>query len=199
LDNSGDVTINAGEDIASSFYDGQISCHIGRRFRVIRLAQRQNSHLEETMPKNVRLALIIISSLMAAPWIPAPAQPPTRLQTTRNGVDAGKPSLIERGRYIVEGVAMCERCHTARDEHGNPDRAHWLMGGPVQTEATYAVPDWAQSEPRLAGAPPGTDAEFIRLLTTGISRLGRPPKPPMPPFRMTREDAEAVLAYLKSL
>ncbi len=115
------------------------------------------------------------------------------------GAGTSSPALIERGRYIVEGVAMCERCHTRRDEHGNPDRANWLMGGPVQTQPTYSEPGWALSEPRLAGSPPGTDAEFVRLLTTGISRTGRPPNPPMPPFRMTREDAEAVLAYLKSL
>ena len=94
---------------------------------------------------------------------------------------------------------MCERCHTPRDGNGNPDRENWLMGGPVQTEPTYAAPNWAQTEPRIAGSPPGTDAEFIRLLTTGISRTGRPPDLPMPPFRMTRADAEAVLAYLKSL
>jgi mono/diheme cytochrome c family protein len=112
---------------------------------------------------------------------------------------AKKTDLIERGRYIVEDVAMCERCHTQRDPHGNPDRDKWLMGGPVQTEPTYPAPNWAQVEPRIAGTPPGTDAEFIRLLTTGISRTGRPPNLPMPPFRMTREDAEAVLAYLKSL
>jgi len=109
------------------------------------------------------------------------------------------PALVARGKYIVEGVAMCERCHTQRDEHGNPDRARWLMGGPTQTQPTYPSPDWAIREPRIAGSPPGTDAEFIKLLTTGISRSGRPPNPPMPPFRMTREDAEAVLAYLKSL
>ena len=106
---------------------------------------------------------------------------------------------IDRGRYIVEDVAMCEQCHTQRDEHGNPDQAHWLMGGPVNYRPSYAAPNWAQREPRIAGTPPGTDDEFIRLLTTGISRTGRPPNPPMPPFRMTREDAEAVLAYLKSL
>lgn len=110
-----------------------------------------------------------------------------------------KNDLIERGKYIVEDVAMCERCHTQRDSHGTPDRDKWLMGGPVQTEPTYSAPNWAQVEPRIAGTPPGTDAEFIRLLTTGISRTGRPPNLPMPPFRMTRDDAEAVLAYLKSL
>lgn len=119
---------------------------------------------------------------------PTQAQAPVRDQ-----------ALVERGKYIVEGVAMCERCHTQRDEYGNPDRARWLMGGPTQTQPTYPSPAWSVREPRLAGSPPGTDAEFIRLLTTGISRTGLPPNPPMPPFRMKREDAEAVLAYLKSL
>jgi mono/diheme cytochrome c family protein len=108
-------------------------------------------------------------------------------------------SLIERGKYIVENVAMCERCHTPRDERGNAERTHWLQGGPVQLQPTYPAPTWAQREPRIAGRPPGTDSDFITLLTTGISRTGRPPDPPMPSFRMTRADAEAVLAYLKSL
>jgi mono/diheme cytochrome c family protein len=108
-------------------------------------------------------------------------------------------TVVERGKYIVESVAMCELCHTRRDERGNPDRGHWLMGGPLQIKATYTSPAWAIIAPRIAGTPPGTDEEFITLLTTGISRTGRPPNPPMPPFRMTRGDAEAVLAYLKSL
>jgi hypothetical protein len=64
---------------------------------------------------------------------------------------------------------------------------------------SYPSPYWTQIEPRIAGRPPGTDADFIKLLTTGIARTGMPPNPPMPPFRMTRPDAEAVLAYLKSL
>ena len=108
-------------------------------------------------------------------------------------------SVIERGKYIVENVAMCERCHTQRDENGNPLRNHWLEGGPVQMKQTYPTPSWATREPRIAGTPPGTDEQFITLLTTGVSRTGAPPNLPMPPFRMTRQDAEAVLAYLKSL
>jgi mono/diheme cytochrome c family protein len=120
-------------------------------------------------------------------------------KSTREGRDPRNQHLIERGKYIVEGVAMCERCHTQRDENGKPDRGRWLHGGPTQTRPTYPSPNWAIVEPRIAGAPPGTDAEFIMLLTTGISRTGKPPDPPMPPFRMTRDDAEAVLAYLKSL
>ena len=111
----------------------------------------------------------------------------------------GVQTQVERGKYIVESVAMCEQCHTRRDDNGNPERSLWLMGGPAQMRPSYPSPNWALVEPRIAGRPPGTDADFIKLLTTGISRTGSPPNPPMPPFRMTRPDAEAVLAYLKSL
>jgi mono/diheme cytochrome c family protein len=148
----------------------------------------------QSMTKLTRLSLISILVTAAVGSIPALGQ-----TKPGKGANVGGRDLIERGRYIVEGVAMCERCHTERDAQGNPDRANWLMGGPTQTQPTYAQPNWAIREPRIAGAPPGSDAEFIRLLTTGISRTGLPPNPPMPPFRMTREDAEAVLAYLKSL
>jgi hypothetical protein len=146
--------------------------------------------------KTLSLMLCLVPAISVCQ--PAPAQP-KQVKRTVEGSDLRNQRLIERGKYLVEGVAMCERCHTQRDEHGKPDRAHWLHGGPTQTRPTYPSPSWAIVEPRIAGAPPGTDAEFITLLTTGISRTGQPPNPPMPPFRMTRDDAEAVLAYLKSL
>ena len=125
---------------------------------------------------------------------------PARAQEARksHAADAGS---VERGRYIVEGVAMCGRCHTPHNVAGEAERDHvnWLKGGPLQIQATYPIPDYALVTPRLAGGPPGTDDDFIRLLTTGIARTGAPPKPPMPHFRMTRSDAESILAYLKSL
>jgi mono/diheme cytochrome c family protein len=141
------------------------------------------------MKKLIRLSLIPILAFAAGSFSANAQNKPAK----------GRQDLVERGKYIVENVAMCERCHTQRDEHGNPDRTDWLMGGPTQTRPTYSASGWALVEPRLAGSPPGTDEQFIRLLTTGISRTGRPPNQPMPPFRMTRDDAEAVLAYLKSL
>lgn|SRR5579863_6699769 len=140
--------------------------------------------------RTLRLSLLAMMAAAAA-W--------TQSRPAINGSAGADQARIDRGRYIVESVAMCEQCHTQRDEHGIPDHAHWLMGGPVNYRPSYSDPAWAQREPRIAGAPPGTDAEIIRLLTTGISRTGKPPASPMPPFRMTRDDAEAVLAYLKSL
>jgi len=59
--------------------------------------------------------------------------------------------------------------------------------------------DWPLQAPRIAGNPPGTDAEMITLLTTGIWKDGRHLRQPMPQFRMSRQDAESVVAYLKSL
>jgi len=104
-----------------------------------------------------------------------------------------------RGEYIVESVAVCWTCHTPRDQRGAPDAERSLLGGPVPFAPAGPAANWAEVAPRLAGAPPGTDEEFVRLMMTGISRTGRPPRPPMPQFRMTRSDAEAVLAYLKSI
>jgi len=153
--------------------------------------------IQGLMNKLTRLSLM--GFLLFAADASQPAKAQVKEAKKREDTGMRNQSLIERGRYIVEGVAMCERCHTPRDEHGNPERTNWLQGGPVQTEPTYPAPTWATREPRIAGTPPGTDAEFITLMTTGISRTGRPPNPPMPPFRMTRADAEAVLAYLKSL
>jgi len=117
----------------------------------------------------------------------------------RGSAIAQSTDAVARGKYVVEGVAVCGRCHTPRDPQGEPDRHRWLLGGPVPYEPATHVADWAEVAPRLAGAPPGTDAEFITLMMTGISRTGRPPRSPMPQFRMSRSDAEAVLAYLKSL
>ena len=135
---------------------------------------------------------ILISSLAALSIVGAGAN--GRASPSAQTVDA-----VARGRYIVEGVAVCGTCHTSRDSLGAPDRSRWLLGGPIAYESTASAANWAEIAPRLAGSPPGTDDQFIRLMMTGISRTGNQPRPPMPQFRMSRSDAESVLAYLKSL
>jgi mono/diheme cytochrome c family protein len=113
----------------------------------------------------------------------------------------GQPAenQLVRGKYIVEGLCRCAQCHTPRDEKGNFDRSHWLEGAPVWLKSAEPVADWPLQAPRIAGIPPGTDAEMLTLLTTGIWRDGKPLRQPMPQFRMTQPDAEAVVAYLKSV
>ncbi len=143
------------------------------------------------MSKLVRLSL--------AAWFLLAADSQELKPKARQDTKAGDMTSIERGKYLVEGVAMCGRCHTPRNEKGEPQRSYWLMGAPIQKLPTYPEPNWAIRAPRIAGSPPGTDDQFITLMTTGISRTGMPPKPPMPSFRMTIKDAESVLAYLKSV
>ena len=106
---------------------------------------------------------------------------------------------VARGKYIVEDVAMCGTCHTPRLANGELDRSRWLAGAPVPYLPAQPASDWPIQAPRIAGRPPATDAAMITLLTTAVWTTGEPLHDPMPKFHMTRADAEAVLAYLKSL
>lgn len=117
--------------------------------------------------------------------------------------DQAKPSvgnLAGRGKYIVEQVAMCVECHTPRDSHGVLLRTEYLKGAPVPVQSPpYPQMRWALKAPAIAGFPGYTTQQGVRLLTEGINRDGRTPDPPMPRYRLSLSDAEAVVAYLKSL
>jgi hypothetical protein len=113
---------------------------------------------------------------------------------------AGVPSSsVARGKYIVEGVAVCGQCHTPRDSSGNLDRSRWLQGAPVPYQPARPDADWPINAPRIGGTPPASDADMIKLLTTGIWTDGNRLRLPMPQFRMERSDAEAVVTYLRSV
>jgi hypothetical protein len=116
--------------------------------------------------------------------------------STPGHVGAQSPS-VARGKYIVLNVAMCPTCHSPAPAQGEEPRQ--LAGGPVPFRPAVPTNDWAETAPRLAGSPPGTDEQIVRLLMTGISRTGHRARPPMPQFRMTRTDAASVVAYLRSL
>ena len=58
---------------------------------------------------------------------------------------------------------------------------------------------WALKAPAIAGLPGYTEEQGIRLLKEGLTRDDRRPDPPMPQYRLSRSDAQAVVAYLKSL
>jgi mono/diheme cytochrome c family protein len=125
------------------------------------------------------------------------SQTPARTKQSRNG--NAHASSVARGKYIVEGIAMCTQCHTPRTSAGALDTTKWLQGAPLWLRPATSIADWPLNAPRLAGLVPGSDDDMVKLLTTGIWRDGNPPRPPMPQFRLTRQDAEAVVTYLKSL
>lgn len=111
----------------------------------------------------------------------------------------GGGDQVARGKYIVEDVAMCGTCHTPRLPNGQLDRSKWLAGAPVPYLSARPTTDWPINAPRLAGTPPTTNAGMITLLTTAVWIDGTQLRDPMPKFHMTRADAEAVVAYLRSL
>ena len=104
-----------------------------------------------------------------------------------------------RGKYLVENVAMCGQCHTERDSNGNLEQSRALQGAPVPWVPAGRESNWPLTAPRIGGTPPASDADMVKLLTTGIWITGRPLRFPMMPFRMSEGDAKAVVAYLKSL
>lgn len=112
---------------------------------------------------------------------------------------AGGNAQVERGRYLVENVAMCGECHSPRDDQGQPDHSRWLGGAPMWFTPNQTYKDWAYHAPPLAGQGSFTDADMTMVLEKGLQPTGRAIRPPMHIYHMSHEDAAAMMAYLKSL
>lgn len=109
---------------------------------------------------------------------------------------------VARGKYLTENVAICADCHTEHLANGMPNVAKQLRGGLLPFKPIAKMP-WAPLAPDLT--PRGAiwqtfgEAGLVRFLQTGLNPSGNRPNPPMPPYRLSREDAEAIVAYLKTL
>ncbi len=105
---------------------------------------------------------------------------------------------VERGRHLVENVAMCAECHTPRLRSGALDRSRWLQGAPMAYKPLGETP-WAPLAPAIAGLPGYSEEQAVVLLMTGQKPGGAACLPPMPAYRLSRDEALDVVAYLKSL
>lgn len=131
-------------------------------------------------------ALAALMACACAPQQPAPTQ----------------EQLVERGQYLVTSIGGCNDCHTPMTPTG-PDMAHTLQGSPIAFQLLPQfqgqVP-WAAVAPPIAGGPANySDEQFATFLQTGVRPDGSHARPPMPQFRMSADDARAVVAYIKSL
>ncbi len=133
----------------------------------------------------MRAVLLIAGAVVLAAARPLPPPAPS--------------AHIVRGSYLVNHVAMCVQCHTPRDAAGNLDRGRLLKGAPIPIPSPFPNQTWAFTAPAIAGLPGWTTEDAVSVFTTGRRLNGNTPKRPMPPFRLTPEDAEAVIAYLHSL
>ncbi|MFZ0761188.1 MAG: c-type cytochrome [Candidatus Sulfotelmatobacter sp.] len=108
-------------------------------------------------------------------------------------------ALIAHGKYLVERVGLCGDCHTPHDDKGEPIQGQWLQGAPIPFKPIVPMPVWAYKSPAIAGLPRWEKEAAIRFFMTGIADSGLPARPPMPQYRFNQPDAEAIVAYLKSL
>jgi hypothetical protein len=128
-----------------------------------------------------------------------PAIESTQQKTNSREAPSATNSEIERGRYLVENVAMCVECHTPRDSQGELRKDAWLAGAPIWIRPIAPIQSWADHAPALAGWPSFTEEQGERILEKGTGPEGEELRPPMHIYHMKHEDAKAIIAYLKSL
>lgn len=108
------------------------------------------------------------------------------------------PNLAARGEYLATRVAMCVQCHSPRDEKGEIIEALRFTGAPIPFKAPYAHSEWAPAAPSIRSLPGFTDEQMVMLLTEGRAGDRTAPRRPMPPFRMSPDDARAIIAFLRA-
>ncbi|HYN06375.1 MAG TPA: c-type cytochrome [Vicinamibacterales bacterium] len=142
-------------------------------------------------------------SVVTAVTLPGKAPDDQQTASQRPATPAGTPATkmagdVARGDYLVNNVAMCVQCHSPRDQRGNLIASQKLTGAPIPVRGPAWDSDWAYRAPALAGLPGFTDEQIVMLLTEGHAGDRPAPTRPMPPFRMNKQDAEAIAAYLRS-
>lgn len=142
-----------------------------------------------------RASIAVLSVLLFTAAVAGAAEPTTKPASKSKA----SPAQVARGKYLVEQVGMCADCHSPRDQKGEFIREKWLQGSELDFKPTVPMPKWAAVAPPIAGLPGWTAEQGVTFLMTGKEPNGETADPPMPQFRMTREDAAAAVAYLKSL
>lgn len=110
---------------------------------------------------------------------------------------------VARGEYLSHHVAGCVHCHGSRDwsKYAGP----LLPGSEGRGGAEFPLGEAGMLRaPNItpAGIGEWTDGELLRAMTEGVSRDGSPlfPLMPYPNYRqMAQEDAEAIIAYIRTL
>lgn len=110
---------------------------------------------------------------------------------------------VARGKYLVEEVAKCQDCHTPKMDNGNYFKSAWMKGSTLNLAPVSPIQGWHSSAPDIT--PNGAvwkrwnEEGMINFLVTGKSPRGGSAGAPMPTYTLKREDAEAIVAFLKTL
>jgi mono/diheme cytochrome c family protein len=112
-------------------------------------------------------------------------------------------TAADRGKYLVT-IASCHDCHTPGYFLGKPDMARFLGGSEVGFElpglGVFYGPNLTPDKETGLGS--WTDAQIIAAIQKGTRPDGRMLAPVMPWHAfaaLTPQDAQAIVAYLRSL
>lgn len=150
----------------------------------------------------MKLGIIAVGACFAGALVLSAASPQSKPPATKDTKTAADPTaaLIARGKYLVGPAGRCGDCHTPMDKKGQPVKGQELQGAPLLFKPTVPVPGWADMSLPIAGLPTmASDEDAMSFFTTGKHLDGKTAAPPMPQYRFSKKDAEAIVAYLKSL
>ncbi|WP_210254835.1 c-type cytochrome [Methylocapsa sp. S129] len=110
--------------------------------------------------------------------------------------------MLDRGRYLVGGIAACGNCHTPKGPDGKPIADRELSGGaPMDSPVFHAIPANITPDPET-GVGKWTDAEIVDAIRNGRRPDGTLIGPPMAIafYRdMSDEDVKAIVTYLRQV
>jgi len=164
--------------------------HWPKRKAIIRLDRRTCyfQYFGDMRMKNIGITILTGVALLALVNVgPSYAEPPAAT------------AKIARGKYLVENEAKCGECHSLHDEKGEPVPGKQLKGATLSFKPITPLPIWADKAPNIAGMRGWEQEDAVKFFMTGLAYNDLPARPPMPQYKMNKEDAEAVVAYLKSL
>lgn len=114
--------------------------------------------------------------------------------------DPAKSNKVNRGAYLVEGPGHCGECHTPRNSLGGRDEKKKLSGAP-NPEGEGFVPNITPDE---TGIGSWSESDIAFALQSGFKPDGDVMGGTMGEVqsnmaKLTKEDREAIAAYLKSV
>ena len=112
-----------------------------------------------------------------------------------------KDDKVKYGEYLAGPIAHCMECHTPFGPKG-PMLDTDLGRGGFEFHGPWGTSVASNLTPHEDGLASWSDEDLITMISTGKRPDGTPMLPPMPyPFlaKTTRQDLEAMVAYLRSL
>jgi mono/diheme cytochrome c family protein len=112
------------------------------------------------------------------------------------------PALVERGEYLVQGIAGCGNCHTPRNGDGSliPDRQ--FAGAFVIDEPAFTAYAPNITPDRETGIGTWSDEQIVSAIREGVRPDGQILGPPMS-FAFYRgisdRDVQAIVAFLRGV